>query len=335
METLGDQPAVIAQGRQMKNFVPVGVFLRRNPHLAAIQTAIAETVAGGHALVRTIPTTDKVVRTEPVQMSDGCIHAVHVWCGPADAEPPERPIPGPAKWDLTDQSVIDTAEALTNAGMDPAVEALEGRSYADDFPVREYNHDENEVLARTVSQQPGHTYVTTWEFVDKSGMFRRLGVAGRGLLETMADGSEHVIGRGVNLVIGVSEPACRPGNLAKRIIDGLSQPGLYRSIVDLKTWTVLKWLDEPCPYFDSRQRVGMHPEDWQRCSRRMIEELQQGSTCAVVRLPDKAGEWVPVHVTLAQVELEPDVYGGLVTLRLPTDDELAEVGLARPDRVAG
>ena len=47
VETLGDQPVVVAQGTQIKNFVPIAVFLRRNPNLAAIQTAIAETVASG------------------------------------------------------------------------------------------------------------------------------------------------------------------------------------------------------------------------------------------------------------------------------------------------
>ena len=40
VETLGGQPAVVAQGRQMKNFVPLAGFLRRNPNLSAIQTAI-------------------------------------------------------------------------------------------------------------------------------------------------------------------------------------------------------------------------------------------------------------------------------------------------------
>ena len=33
-------------------------------------------------------------------------------------------------------------------------------------------------------------------------------------------------------------------------------------------------------------------------------------------------------MTISRVELEKGIYGGLVVLRLPTDDELAEVGLA-------
>ena len=78
METLGDQPMVVAQGRQMKNFVPIVVFLRRNPNLSAIQTAIADTITTGTGLASITPKTNRVIRTEPVAMSDGCIHAVHI-----------------------------------------------------------------------------------------------------------------------------------------------------------------------------------------------------------------------------------------------------------------
>ncbi len=39
------------------------------------------------------------------------------------------------------------------------------------------------------------------------------------------------------------------------------------------------------------------------------------------------GDWVPVHVTANRVELEPDTFVGLVSLRLPSDDELAAAGL--------
>lgn len=62
VETLGAQPAVVAQGRQMKNFVPLAVFLRRNPNLAAIQAAIAATLAGGKGLADTAPKSDQIGR---------------------------------------------------------------------------------------------------------------------------------------------------------------------------------------------------------------------------------------------------------------------------------
>ena len=55
--------------------------------------------------------------------------------------------------------------------------------------------------------------------------------------------------------------------------------------------------------------------------------------------PATTADWVPVHVTVNRVELEPDTYAGLVSLRLPTDDELAAAGLIaetptlRPSRI--
>ena len=136
VETLGNEPVVVAQGRQMKNLVPIGTFLRRNPNLAAIRTAITETVMNGKSLASITPRTNRVIRTEPIIMSDGRIHGVHVWSGPAGAEPPERPIPGPLKWDMTTGVATDTPESLLNSGMDPTVEATHGRAFAEDLPSR-------------------------------------------------------------------------------------------------------------------------------------------------------------------------------------------------------
>src|ERR1700759_1656198 len=101
VETLGDDPAVVAQGRQLKNLVPIATFLRRSPYLAAVRTAIAETLQTGQSLTSITPKRDRVIRPEPVTMSDGRVHGVQGWTGSADEEPPERPIPGPLMWDLT------------------------------------------------------------------------------------------------------------------------------------------------------------------------------------------------------------------------------------------
>ena len=327
VETLGDQPVVVAQGRQMKNFVPLAAFLRRNPNLAAIQTAIAETVASSTGLASITPKTKRVIRTEPVQMTDGRIHAVHVWCGPTGDEPPKRPIPGPLKWDLTAGEGTASTEYLLNAGMDPAQESMTGRAFVEDIPSRSLNRDESKALSWVIDVAPDRTYCATWDFADKLGGYRRVGWCARTLMEPSDDGGEHLIGRAMNLVEAVSESPLGAENLADRILNGLSQPGVYRVIVDLSTWTLLKWIDDPCPYFDWHGRVEMHPEDREHFAERMTAELEQGTTTAVLRLPANDGGWVPLHVTISQVELDDGVTGGLVTLRLPTEAELADVGL--------
>ncbi len=327
VETLGDQPMVVAHGRQMKNFVPLAVFLRRNPNLAAIQTAITETVSTGTGLASITPKSKRVIRTEPVQMSDGRIHGVQVWSGPADAEPPERPIPGPLKWDMTAGEGSVTVEYLINAGMDPEKEALTGRAFVEDIPSRSLNRDESKALSWTIDVAPDRTICTSWDFPDKLGGFRKVGWCARTLMEPDEQGRDHLVARAMNLLESVAESPSGPEDLAHRIVDGLSQPGSYRLIADLENWRPLKWLDDPCPLVDWRSRQQMHPDDDARVRPRMIQELENGSTSGVLRLPGSGGDWVPMHVTVSRMELDNGTRAGLTTLRQPTDAELAEAGL--------
>lgn len=328
METLGDEAVVVGQGRQLKNFVPLNSFLRRNPNLAAIQTAIAETVTSGTALASITPKTKRVIRTEPVTMTDGRIHGVHVWCGAVDAEPPERPIPGAWKWDVTTGEVFPTTEYFHNSGMDPATEPLAGRAFADDIPSRSLNTDESKALSLAIDIRPGRTYGASWEYTDKQGLYRKVGWCSRSLMEMTEDGTEHLIARAMNIVESVSDSPPAQDRLADLIVSGLSQPGVHRLLVDLTHWTAVKWIDDPCPYFNWRGRVRIHPDDAARFTSRMRDELNAGMTAAVLRLPGNDGEWVPLHVSITKVELDDGVFAGLVSLRQPTADELADAGLA-------
>ncbi|MBB3601540.1 hypothetical protein FHT40_001173 [Mycolicibacterium sp. BK556] len=323
VETLGTEPVVVAQGRQMKNLVPLAIYLRRSPYLAAIQTAIAETVATGNSLASITPKSDRVIRTEPVQMSDGRMHGVHMWIGPADAEPPDRPIPGALKWDITLGIATDTIESLLNAGID----STKGRPFTEDLPAREFSHDETEVLALATDEAPGRTYCTTWTFTDKRGKTIRAGFAARTAVELVEDNTEHVIARAMNLRCDLDDDGLPPDDLAQRILDGLSQTGVHRAIVDLTTWKLVKWLDEPCPHYDWRHSVQFHPDDHDKLIP-MAEEFEAGSTSRVVRLPGVGSGWVPMHVTVNRMEVDGGNFAGLITLRLPTDAELAEAGLS-------
>ena len=332
VETLGDQPVVVAQGRQMKNFVPLAIFLRRNPSLSAIQTAIAETVSTGSPLASITPKKNRVIRTVPVQMSDGRMHGVHVWSGPPEVDPPERPVPGPLKWDLTLGIATDTAESLLNMGMDPDAEPLEGRALVDDYPARDFNPDETAALAMRIDFAPGNLFSSTWEFTDKQGNDRRVGFAARSAAEPVDDdGTEHVIARIMNLEVEVRPTAPESNPLIQRILDRLEQPGEYRLIIDLENWRPLKWIDQPCPLVDWRRSERIHPDDHEQLRQTLPGPPQADSTSTVVRLPGTDGAWVPLHATISRMELEKGVHAGLTVLRQPTDDELAEAGLDRPD----
>ncbi|WP_205875211.1 PAS domain-containing protein [Mycobacterium camsae] len=326
VETLGDEPAVVAQGRQLKNLVPITTFLRRSPYLAAVKTAIAESVQTGQALTSITPKSDRVIRTEPVMMSDGRMHGVHVWTGPIDEEPPERPVVGPLKWDLTRGVATDTRESLANSGKNPEAEVTYGRAFAEDLPSRELNPNETKVLAMAVKAEPGQTLCSTWDLTDWQGNPVRIGFTARSALEPGPDGRDHLVARAMNWrAERKGGPPVVADDLALRILNGLAQAGVHRALVDLKNWTLLKWLDEPCSFYDWRgnddkQRV--HPDD-EAVLHSMTKEFADGATSRVLRLPGNDADWVPVHVTANRVELEPETFAGLLSLRLPTEEEVA------------
>ncbi len=332
VETLGDEPAVVAQGRQLKNLVPITTFLRRSPYLSAVRTAIAETLQTGQSLTSITPKNDRVIRTEPVLMSDGRMHGVHVWTGPAGEEPPERPTPGPLKWDLTRGVVTDTPESLANSGKNPEIEATYGRAFAEDLPSRQLNPNETKVLTMAVKAEPGQKLSSTWDLHDWQGTPIRIGFVARSAIEPGSDGRDHLVARAMNWRAEVKGPVVTADDLAQRILNGLAQAGVHRALVDLNNWTLLKWLDEPCAFYDWRRddadRPRVHPDD-QHVLTSMTKEFANGSASHVLRLPGHDTDWVPVHVTINRIELEPDTFAGLISLRLPTDDELANAGLPK------
>jgi hypothetical protein len=325
VETLGEEPSVVALGRELRNLVPITSFLRRNPHRAAIQAAIAESLENNQSLVSITPKSHRVIRTEPVLMSDGRAHGVHIWSGPPAAEPPERPIPGPLKWDMTLRVATDTPESLANTGRNPEVEDPQRRAFADSWPSGELKPNEGKALAAAVTSRPGQTLCDTWDSTDWQGNHIRVSFVARSGLEPGPDGRDHVIARGMNWRAGPAEPASS--------IDRVAEPGVHRALFDPASWTLLKWLDEPCPFYDWRRvptkAPRMHPNDEARMAA-MTAEFAGGATSGVLRMPAHDGGWVPVHVTVNLVEVERETFAGLVSVRLPTAAELADAGLAEP-----
>ncbi len=61
----------------------------------------------------------------------------------------------------------------------------------------------------------------------------------------------------------------------------------------------------------------------------MRAEIAGGPTARVLRLPAVGGGYTPVHVTANMVEIDEDTHAALLSMRLPTDEELA----ARPGTV--
>jgi hypothetical protein len=325
VETLGAEPVVVARGAQTKNLVPISAFLRRNPHLMAVQSAIGETVRSGHGLSSITPKNDRVIRTEIVQMSDGRIHGVHVWVGAPDHEPPDRPLPGPLVWDLTTGIATDTTQSLANSGRDPDSEQTHGRALAEDLPMRDLNPSETQVLAMAIKPEAGQTFCSAWDVTDFRGETITVGFTARALLEAQDDGSERLICRAMNWRAERDGHTVAPDHLAQRILNGLAQSGVHRALVDLDHWKPLKWLDEPAPFYDWRANE-VHPDDGIHLAR-LIVEFAHGAASAVLRMRTVDDCWAPVHVTINRVELAPDLFAGLVSVRLPTDEEVRTANL--------
>jgi hypothetical protein len=335
VETLGSEPIVVAQGARTKNLVPISAFLRRNPHLMAVQSAIGETVRAGLGLSSITPKNDRVIRTEVVKMSDGLIHGVHLWIGPPDLEPPERSVPGPLIWDLTTGVATDTRESLWNSGWDPEKTPTQGRAFADDLPRRDLNPSEARVLAMAIKPEVGTTFCSTWDISDFNGDPVTIGFVSRVVQESQDDGTERLICRAMNWRAAREDSAVPREYLAQRILNGLAQPGVYRCLVDLQNWTLLKWLDDPAPFFDWRASMtgdrAVHSADRRQMSKMAGDFVPTGAASGVLRMVANGGGWTPVHVTVNRVELETDIYAGLATLRIPTEAEISAAGLADID----
>jgi hypothetical protein len=242
-------------------------------------------------------------------------------------DPPERPIPGPLKWDLTRGIATDTPESLFNSGRDPENESTQGRAFAEDLPMRDLNPSEAKVLSMLLRPEPGMSFATTWDLTDYNGQPITVGWAARARMESEEDGAERLICRAMNWRADREAPAEPGDDLATRILNGLAQSGVHRVLVDLHHWKLLKWLDEPAPFFNWRARESgapvVHPDDAPHMARMTIE-FGSGRTSGVLRLPGNDGGWVPVHLTIHRVELNKDTFAGLVAMRLPTADEIAE-----------
>ena len=98
----------------------------------------------------------------------------------------------------------------------------------------------------------------TWDSTDWQGNHIRVSFVARNGLELGPNGRDRMIARGMNWRAEPADRAQPADRLAQQILHGLAQPGVHRALFDPHNWTLLKWLDEPCPFYDWR-RIGTDP----------------------------------------------------------------------------
>ena len=212
-------------------------------------------------------------------------------------EPPERPVPGPLIWDLTrrhrhrhrgvaaQQRMGSRTRCPRTAGRSPTIcrdarpQPERGQGAVDGDQARARS-DVLQYLGRhrlsTASRSPSASSRGCWP-------------------ESQDDGSERLICRAMNWRSEREEPTGPHDYLAQRILDGLAQPGVHRALVDLKNWTLLKWLDDPAPFFDWRASMAgdhaVHPDDRAQMAR-MADGIRHADAASGVLRMAAIGRWM-------------------------------------------
>ena len=326
VETLGLQPSVVAQGDLLRRFVPIEIFLRRNPHRRQIEFAITNAATSGAGAVQRSEHGTWLIHTEPVIMTDGRVHGVHVWTGPPSTRRPPRPTIGAVVWDLTSGVATDTREALVNSGIGPD-EHLDDRAFAEDLSIGDIHPEESAALALTMRCKPGETLAGTWNVTARhDGAPIRVSFISRALLESDRDGTGHMVIRAMNWRAPSESGVGTGSDLARQILRGMTQDGVHRALLDLTTWRLLKWLDPPCPHFDWRGEHSPRPmvhQDDESTLRAMTRQFSAGPAQGLLRLRSQKG-WTLMHITMHRVELAANTFAGLIMIRLPTSAEHTE-----------
>ncbi|MBF9351078.1 hypothetical protein BKG80_11705 [Mycobacteroides chelonae] len=315
LETLSDVPTVIAIGSQARNMTPLESVLGRNRHRPLIESAIADCRRTGDPAEALTPARDRIVRVHPIAMGQVHVHGVQVWFGPADLEPPPRPVAGACLGDL-DTSVTTLTEGYFDVmGFDPQNRS-EKQAIAEGLaPVLPSPHN-IELMANAVNPELESTFCGTCLAADHQGNTLQVHYAGRASKETDATGTVARINRIVCTRVQNSPAEPRVG-LAQQILDAVAIPGAHRVLINVDTFAVLKWIDTPYPdlawRYDPDRPESIHPED-AAVARNMREELRTGSTTGVLRVRAVSGGWLRLHASATRFALRDNAFAALVTL---------------------
>lgn len=323
IETLANEPTVVAVGSQPKKMVPLPVMLHRNRHLSTIADVISESAQQHQTIRHAIAGTDRVIIAEPLILPTGDVHGAHLWMGTATEAPPSRPIVGVWAWNATTGATILDEGCLQVNGITKG-QAGQHQNMAESFQFISANPDEADALAKIVTAQIGESHCATWTGKGDDGVLRRVHFAARILAHTNSEGRTEKLIRGLNINTAPTRtlsPEQQPIILAQQLLAAVAEPGTYRALVNLRTLTLLKWVDDPMPElhweYDPANHPKLHPDDLP-IAQEMSRGLKHGKTQAVLRLRGRDGNWIPVHATAHLALLNQHTTAALVTLRHTT-----------------
>ena len=319
-----DEASIIAEGSAPRRMVPLRKSLGRGNALKDLEPAIRAAYASGRRVE--LPTTDghRRVIADPLLSFKGRVHGVYAWTGLIDEEPPARDPAGAWYFNVTTDVIGGSDDLLDLYGEAPEHRKHERRT-AEAFGRLITNADESQALAKLVQAQPGFTHQATWTVKRDDGDLRAVHFSGRAFAEQGPSGTEIVL-RGISHDIGsaASTPSAPPPIiLAQQVLAGLGEPGVHRAIVNLRTFRLLRWLDDPMPgiaweYEATGGEHWIHPEDMstaQELSDGLA--LPPGRSTGSLRFRTVDSRWQRINVTANLVTLDQHTTAALMSLRVP------------------
>ncbi|WP_078288288.1 GAF domain-containing protein [Mycobacterium sp. D16R24] len=315
LETLGDEPTVIASGNQPRNMVPLSAFLRRNRNLGLIRRIITAATKANRSASIGPPDSDSVIDIRPIAMLDGRVHGVWLWTGstPPPAAPPAE---GGAVVLNADTGALHMSDGAALAMGMAATEPHAEISMPELYRYLTPNPGETDVLGLMVTATEDMTYCATWPGVDSDGNPTLCHFASRLVVEPNNEGVPERLGRAINLRVGRSVPPVPL--LEQRVLEAAAEPGAYRALVMIASRKLIKWIDPPAPEwhweFDPLGRPKIHPDDEANLNF-MIDNAVFGATEAVIRFRCHDDSWESLHCSTNVVRLSEDATVALITHR--------------------
>lgn len=331
IETFGGEgrlePTVIGVGNTPKHMVPLSSVLGRGRYLDDVRALVARVAATGEPVRTTTSDGTRQLVGDPLIAFSGRVHGVYAWFGPHRDEPPPRDPAGAWYFNLTTGKIGGSDDLLDLYAVAPEDRRTE-RVTAEAFGRLITNADESAALAVIVNARPGAEHQATWSVRRDDGQIRAANFAARAVVETTPDGEKHVVVRGITHDIGPAEttPSAPPRMvLAQQVLAAEQEPGKHRAIVNLRTLTLLRWVDDPMPGIawenHAEHPPGIHPDDLAVAKQMSTQLATAGRVGRALRLRGTSGEWVTVQVEASLMLLDQHTTAALVTLFGPSPGE--------------
>lgn len=315
-----DEPTVIGVGSTPKHMVALSTVLGRGRYLDDMRALVARVLTSGEPVRTTSHDGRRQLIGDPLIAFSGRTHGVYAWMGGLDETPPPRDPAGAWHFNLTTGKIGGSDDLLDLYGVPPEERRTE-RLVAEAFTRLVTNADEAAGLAVIVRAQPGVDHQATWTIRRDDGQLRAANFACRSVAELNAEGQTETILRGITHDIGEAEKtpsAPQPMVLAERVLAAEREPGTYRAIVNLRTLTLLRWLDEPMPGVawqnDAPHPPAIHPDDIPIAKQMSDQLATEAKASDHLRLRAVTGEWMEVAVEANLLLLDQHTTAALVTV---------------------